>query len=98
MTDVSAMDTLTQLHDLHERLVRAQRAETNAIRKLGEFTASGKRQSEGFQALLDAVHRARRHTVEIYEEWNRVVHTLHTEATTSPAPDPSVERQGSPPS
>ena len=70
------METLEQLHELHDRLVRAQRAETAAIEKLSEYVANGKRPRDGFDALLDAAQAARQRTVEIYAEWDRHVRAL----------------------
>ena len=96
------MDTLEQLHELHARLLRAQRAETAAIRKLSEFTASGIRGRDGFRLLLDIVQAARRTTVETYEEWDRYVRTLHDGSADQPAapgetaPADSQTRSGSP--
>jgi len=97
MTNISTMDTLTQLHDLHERLVRAQHAENNAIRKLSEYTASGNRSAEDFNALLAEVHAARQRTVDIYDAWNRRILALHPEAAAPPRRDPQLEQPGSPP-
>jgi hypothetical protein len=79
------MNTFEQLHELHACLVRAQRAETAAIRKLSEFTASGKRGGESFNLLLDAVQAARRRTVELYDEWDRHVRVLQAESSGLPA-------------
>ena len=80
MRNDNAMDTFEQLHELHARLVRAQRAETIAIRRLSELTASGKRGRESFGLLLDAVQAARRRTVELYEEWDRHVRALQADS------------------
>jgi len=41
------MDMFDQLHELRANLVRAQRAENEAIRNLGEFTAAAKADRAG---------------------------------------------------
>ena len=67
------MKTLEQLSDLRARLVRAQRRESSAIRKMTEFTARGSGDKAGFERLLEAVHQARLASVTLYDEWNAAV-------------------------
>jgi hypothetical protein len=66
------MKTLEQLSDLRARLVRAQRLENAAIRKMSAFSAKGGDKAT-FQRLLDDVHRARMASVALYEQWNAAV-------------------------
>jgi hypothetical protein len=70
LSGATLMDTMDELRELHARLVRAQRAENEAIRKLGAFTATGNSDKSAFKALFDAAHAAGRHAVAIYDEWN----------------------------
>jgi hypothetical protein len=72
------MDTIEQLRELHTRLVRAQRVENEAIRRLGGFTAKGRTDQAAFKTLLGAAHAAGRHAVEIYDEWSRLIELLHS--------------------
>jgi hypothetical protein len=81
------MSTLEQLHELHARLVRAQRAESAAIARLSEFVESGKWPRDGFQLLLDEAQAARQRTVEIYEEWDRHMRALRHEPHDRPVSD-----------
>ena len=67
------MKTLEQLSDLRARLVRAQRRESAAIRKMTEFTARGSGDKASFERLLEGVHQARVASVALYEEWNAAV-------------------------
>lgn len=66
------MQTLQQLTDLRARLVRAQRRENAAIRKMSEFSLNGGDKAI-FKRLLDDVHRARLESVNLYEQWNAAV-------------------------
>ena len=67
------MKTLEQLSDLRARLVRAQRRESAAIRKMTEFTAKGSGDKARFERLLGGVHQARLASVTLYGEWNAAV-------------------------
>ena len=100
------MDTSTQLHELRDRLVRAQRAENKAIRELSEF--STERQSSDktrFKQLLDAVHLARERSLAAYEAWNQAVRALQNgdrsladaEPLSPSALNPSARMDGSSP-
>ena len=67
------MEAQEHLEILRADLVRAQRAESAAIRRLNEFAVRGGGDKQTFQALLDATHKARDISVAAYERWNRAV-------------------------
>lgn len=80
------MKTIEQLSELRARLVRAQRRENAAIRKMSEFSLKGGDRAT-FKRLLDDVHRARVESVALYEQWNAAVQMTQT-------PDDEGARQG----
>jgi len=72
------MDMFDQLHELRANLVRAQRAENEAIRNLGEFTAAAKADRARFKVLLNALHAAREKSVAAYDKWAEAVSVYQT--------------------
>ena len=73
----------SQLEELRERLVQAQREEAAANRALTEFSAKNDaNNSAAFAELLANVQAARERTKAVYEEWTRTAETFNHAPTT----------------
>jgi hypothetical protein len=81
------MDPFEYLHELHARLIRAQRSENDALRKLSAATTKRPANMADYKAVLAAAQAAGRRANEIYEEWNRHVESLHGDRHGAGRPD-----------
>lgn len=59
--------------DIHARLVRAQRAENVAVRRLGEFGLGQGFDKSGFANAMSEARVARERSVAVYREWQLLV-------------------------
>jgi uncharacterized coiled-coil DUF342 family protein len=69
----STAQTFDELEAIRARLEDAQRAESDAIRKLDELTRRAESDKATFDKLFAEVRETRQRAVEVYEEWNRTV-------------------------
>lgn len=73
----SPTQTFEELEAIRVRLVRAQREESLAVRKLNALTRTSRANRLTFEQLLVEARVARERAVAAYEEWAMAVEKFH---------------------
>jgi hypothetical protein len=75
-------ETLEDLEAIRARLVRSQRDEATAIRKLNELSMKRQADKAAFDKLLADAKATRDRALAAYEAWSRAVESYRADAVT----------------